>query len=216
MPDELVIEYALDTPRPGYRFKPPTKGVSQDTLNAVWRSAMPRGQGWGADGFTGARSLKCFPVGARLVAASEVHVTGEEDEMGRRGLRRAEIELISARDYAAWLDARLASIPASIREAAGQQMAGYVWQRVLDRVLLRGGKRVVLTASYRGPESWQTVEALVLRLVTSPGIRMFEGWGSLTSFTTLAMTWQDEGQIVGVPRQNIGRGRGASVIEVEI
>lgn len=212
MPD-LVIEYALEGKRPGYGFRPPLDGVDERTQAAVWRQAMPRGQGWGADAFAGAQSLKCFPIDGGRMAVSSVTVTDQSDELGRRGIRRAGVSIVPARDYPAYLQARLDALPREVREAAGEQFVGYLWQRIVDRALLRG-RRVVLTAPYTGPASWQYVEALVLRLVTSPGIRLFEGWGPLTSFTTLALDWRDEGQIVGVPRGRLDGARGVSVIHV--
>jgi len=210
----LVIEYATGGKRPGYRFRPPVDGIDEATRSAVWRHAMPRGQGWGAEGFAGARSLKCFPVGRGAVAVSTICVTDQADELGRRGIRRAEVELLPAAAYPAFLEQKLAAIPAPIREAASHQLMSYLWQRIVDRALLRGSRCVVLTAPYTGPEGWQHIEALILRLVTSPGIRMFEGWGVLTPFTTLALDWRDEGQIVGVPSASLRRGRGASIIGV--
>lgn len=203
----LIIEYALDASpprgldgmRPGYRFRPPVEGFDERTLNAVWRQAMPRGQGWGADALTGARSLKCFPLAGGLVAVSNVVVTDQADEMGRRGIRRAEIDLLDARGYPAWLEGRLADTPAAIREAAGQRLAGALLRRMLNRALLRGGRQVALAHPYRSADAWQVIEALVLRLVTSPGVRLLEGWGPHTSFTTLALETQDESQIVALP-----------------
>src|SRR5690606_41945434 len=74
----LVIEYATGGKRPGYRFRPPVDGIDEATRSAVWRHALPRGQGWGAEGFAGARSLKCFPVGRGTVA-----VRSEERRVGK-------------------------------------------------------------------------------------------------------------------------------------
>lgn len=211
---ELVIEYTLGARHPGYRFRPPTDGIDAAVLNAVWRQAMPRGQGWGAEAFAGACSLKGFPAGPNIMAVSQVTVTGQRDELGRRGIRQASVRLLAPAEYLAFLDDRIARLPADVREEAGQRFVGYLWRRILDRALLRGGRRVVLTAPYAGPASWLHVEALALRLVTSPGIRAFEGWGPLTPFTTLALDWRDEGQVVGVPGASAQRGRGASVIDV--
>src|SRR5690606_35321416 len=186
-------------------------GVDERTQAAVWRQAMPRGQGWGADAFAGAQSLKCFPIDGGRMAVSSVTVTDESDELGRRGIRRAGVSIVPARAYRGYGQARRDARPREVREAAGEQFVGYRWQRIVDRALLRG-RRVVRTAPYTGPASWQYVEALVLRLVTSPGIRLFEGWGPLTPFTTLALDWRDEGQIVGVPRNYLDGARGVSVI----
>src|SRR5690606_24009966 len=83
------------------------------------RQAMPRGQGWGADALAGAQSLKCFPVGGGQMAVSSVTVTGQSDELGRRGIRRAEVSLVPARDYPAVIQARLDALPREVREAAG-------------------------------------------------------------------------------------------------
>jgi hypothetical protein len=211
----LVIDYALAGTHPGYRFRPPTNGVDRATLDAVWRGAMPRGQGWGAEALAGARSLKAFPVDGRTMALSTVVVTDQQDELGRRGIRRAEIDLILAGEYPARLAERIGALSPAAVDAAGGRLGGYVWQRVLDRVLLRGRRQVVLAHPYRSPEDWQIVEALILRLVTSPGIRVFEGWGPLTPFTTLALGRGDEGRVVGMPQAAARAGRGGAVVRVD-
>ncbi len=78
-----------------------------------------------------------------------------------------------------------------------------MWQRVWDRVLLRGGRQVTFTHPYSGPGAWQRVEALVLRLVASPGVRLLEGWGPLVPFTTLALDAADGGRVVALPAGHV-------------
>ncbi len=53
---DLVLEYVLNSRRPGYNFTTPTNGFSDSTLKAIWQQAMPRGQGWRH--YIGAQSLK--------------------------------------------------------------------------------------------------------------------------------------------------------------
>lgn len=196
---DLVIAYTLDGKRPGYQFVTGAAGVPEAVRHTVWRHAMPRGQGWGAEGLEGARALKTFPAGDGRMAISEVVVTGEADEMGRRGIRRAEVTLIGSDAYPAALDARYRALDPAARQWAVEQMLGFVWQRVWDRVLLRGGRQVTFSHPYAGPPGWQRVEALVLRLVTSPGVRLLEGWGPLVPFTTLALDAADGGRVVALP-----------------
>src|SRR5690606_41939715 len=108
----LVIEYATGGKRPGYRFRPPVDGIDEATRSAVWRHAMPRGQGWGAEGFAGARSLKGFPVGRGTVAVSTICVPDPADELGRRGIRRAGCELWPGAAFSAFTQHTLAPLRA--------------------------------------------------------------------------------------------------------
>lgn len=210
---DLILEYALDGHRPGYAFRPPTDGFTRATLDAVWRGAMPRGQGWGGESLRGAGSLKSFRVDDRTMALSRVTVTDQADELGRRGIRRAEIDLIPCAAYQARLHDRLDALPAASRLAAGERLGSYLWKRILDKALLRARRQVVLTRPYASIADWQVVEALVLRIVTSPGLQMLEGWGPLTTFTTLALDWREESQVVALPWGAAARA-GAAAIRV--
>ncbi len=209
---QLVIEYALDSLHPGYRFKPPADGFDEQTLKTIWRWAMPRGQGWGAEIYTGARSLKCFPIDARSVAVSVVTVTDQEDEMGRRGIRRAEVTVMPPDEYGRFLESTLRAFPAPIRDAAARRVSAVVWKRLINKVVprLKDGKQVVLAHPYRDPEAWQVIEVLVLRLVTSHTIRMIEGWGRVTPFTTLALDWREEAGIVALPLEKARERQGGA------
>ena len=215
MPD-LIIEYGLDGGQPGYRFKPPVGGFSEEVLRTIWRCAMPRGQGWGGNDYIGARSLKCFPVDAYTVALSLVTVTDQEDEMGRRGIRRAEITLVPARDHLVHLERRLETYPPSVYAAAHRRLTPYLWRRILDKAVpkLKRGQPVVLAHPYTGPQSWQVMEALMLKLVTSRAVRLIEGWGAVSSFTTLALDWRDESRLVALPLDRAQALRGVTVIVI--
>lgn len=210
---DLILEYVLDGQRPGYAFQQPTDGFSQATLDAIWRGAMPRGQGWGDESLHGAVSLKTFRVDEQWMALSRVTVTDQADELGRRGIRRAKIDLVPRTAYQARLHDQLDTLPAEARLAAGERLGDYLWKRILDKALLRARRQVVLVHPYVGVTAWQVVEALILRIVTSPGLQLLEGWGPLTTFTTLACDWREESQVVGLPRDAADRS-GAAAIRV--
>jgi hypothetical protein len=211
---KLIIEYVLDGKRPGYNFRPPTDGFDDATLKAVWRSAMPRGQGWGTDSFLGSRSVKTFPIDRSRMAVSEVLVTGQQDEQGRRGIRRAEITVMNHSAYLAHLQARLKHYPKPVQDAAERRLNRFVWRRIVDRALLRSGQQIVLAHPYRHADDWQLVEALILHLVTSKRMRLIEGWGFTSPFTTLALDHRDESRIVALPLDKTGKIRKASVIRL--
>lgn len=198
----LIIEYVLDSRRPGYTFTAGTDGHSQAVLDDVWRGAMPRGQGWRA--YTGARSLKCFPVaGGRRMAISTVTVTDAADESGRRGIRRAEVVLIDRRDYLDALQARLDAMPDPVRGTADRLLTLWRWKRILNRATPKMRERagqIVLSAPYATPEAWRAIEAAVLRVVTSRRLRAVKGWAALPTLTTLALTPHDGGRVVALPQ----------------
>ncbi|NJL56806.1 hypothetical protein HC928_17885 [bacterium] len=81
----LVIEYVHEGHQRGYNFTSPTDGYTDAALKQVWRGAMPRGQGWGAEGLAGAHALKSFVLDDGRVALSRVTVTDQADDAGRRG-----------------------------------------------------------------------------------------------------------------------------------
>ena len=195
----LTIEYHLDGMQPGYRFAPGSDPVDEVTRRAVWRSAMPRGQGWGDAAYRAARSIKLFETGRGQVAASAVRVTEMVDEMGRAGIRRAEVTLMRVSAYRAFVEASFDAYPRAVRQAAHDRLGSTMWRRVLNKALLRAQQQIVLAYPYHGPDDWQLVEALVMRLVTAPGVRWVEGWGTTPSFTTLALDWREESRVVALP-----------------
>ena len=96
---QLVLEYVFEGHKRGYNITSPTNGFNDDTLKTVWRNAMPRGQGWGADAYIGARSLKSFPLPDGRIALADVHVTGLHDESGRGGIRKAVVDIMQPGEY---------------------------------------------------------------------------------------------------------------------
>ncbi len=211
----LVIEYQLDSKRPGYAFREPTNGYSDALLKAVWRQAMPRGQGWGTDIYRGARATKCFPLGGGLVALSKMVVTDQADEQGRRGIRRVEIDVLREPDVIPALRARLEAYPESIRTAAQSRLNVPRWMEIIDRALpkLSGSEsQVILAHPYSGPEAWQMIEVMVLELATAWLLRAVPGWGRLFSFTTLALTHDGESRLLAVPLDRVRQMHDAPAI----
>lgn len=208
----LVIDYRLEGKRPGYGWVGSTEGFDEQVLNKVWRGALPRGKGWGEARLVGARSTKGFRVDPRIMALSDAVVTDREDEGGRRGIRKAAIELVPQWRYTEHLQGRLAELPAA---AAERKLTLTRWLRVIERLLPKLNRKrsqVVLSHPYESPEQWRTVEALVYTLASSGMVKTV--WGGLVSFTTLALTNQAETRIVAVPHAFRSQVRGVPVIDL--
>ncbi len=212
MMPHLVIEYVLQGYAPGYNFTTPTNGFDDETLKTIWRSAFPRGQSWA--NYTGLRALKCFPVKENLYALSEVTVTDMQDEAGRKGIRRAEIDLFTTAECIDHLNARFERYPAEVHRRLDRKLSLNEWRKILDRTLPRfkGEPQVILTHPFKDATDWQIIEALVLKLALCR-IGPIKRWGSLASFTTLALDYRDESSIVAIPKQHIN-GIKAPVIDV--
>ena len=190
----LVIEYVFEGHRRGYNFTSPTDGYDDDVLKAIWRYAMPRGQGWGAEVYGGARSIKCFALNYGEVAVSEVTVTSLEDENGRRGIRRAVVDVMSANVFAHHLRSRLDGYPAEVRMVANEKYA-YV-QRNFPR--LKKDKSLILGHTFTTPQDWWVMEALVLKLVIKP-LKQMQHWEGFVPFTTLALDYHNSSRVVALP-----------------
>jgi hypothetical protein len=211
--DPLVIEYVFDGHKRGYNFTSPTRGLDDAVLKTVWRQAMPRGQGWGATPFIGAKSLKCFPVSERVVALSSVVVTDLADEGGRRGIRRAEIRLMTSDECIEQLRAQLAAYAEPIQTRLERLPTLGQWKRIVDEMLpkVRRDAQAVLTAPYAGPDSWLLVEALILKIVTSRKLTL-TSHRKLVPFTTLALNYHDESPLVAIPNAQIAHVEGIAPI----
>lgn len=200
MNPSLVIDYVLEGENRGYNFITPTDHLAPATVRTIWRQAMPRGQGWNAARYLAAHSLKCIPLENGRVAFSDVVVTAMQDEVGRQGIRRAEVQIAPAADYQSLMQARYAALPLAVRTAAEDKIGLGLWKRVFDKTLpkLKGDSQIILAHPYTNAEAWQVVEAVVLRLAMA---RLVKGWGKFTPFTTLALDYREESRLVAVPQE---------------
>lgn len=208
---ELTIDYLLEGTRRGYNFTSPTEGVDTASLKAIWRSAMPRGQGW--EHYPGAASLKCFPLDSGEAAICDVTLTDLQDEVGRRGIRRAAIQLAAPAEYRHTLRERLHALPPATVEEAERRLYSREWELLFKKY--RDAKKpksivkpqTILAYPYSA-DGWRFVEACILLLATrstlltnlieiSPTINPFAD--RLLSFTTLALDFREEGRIVALP-----------------
>jgi hypothetical protein len=202
---QLVLEYVFEGHKRGYNFTSPTRGFSDEILKAIWRTAMPRGQGWGADGYQGAHSLKCFVLEGGGVAISDVTVTDQRDESGRAGIRHAVIDVMPPDDYPAYLERRWESYPHAVRAHAERRLNS-LRGRINDRALPKFNKepQIIFAARYATPTNWQVVEALIVQLMRSPTAVM-RRWGKVIPFTTLALDHREESRVVVLPEDRAQR-----------
>jgi hypothetical protein len=195
----LVIEYVLQGYNPGYNFTTPTSGIDEDNLKVIWRNAFPRGQGWA--NYVGAQSIKVFQIKDNLYAVSDMTVTDIQDEAGRKGIRRAEIDLYSLSACIAHLNARLRGYSSDILKQLESKSFPSEWHRILEHTVRKskGEPQAILNHPFSG--NWQMMEALILKLALSrPG--MMKHWGKLPSFTTLALEYREESRIVALPKEH--------------
>lgn len=212
---QLTISYLLEGTRRGYNFTSPTDGVDPETLKAVWRGAMPRGQGW--ENYPGATSLKCFPLESGEAALCDVMLTDQQDEVGRRGIRRATINILPPQAYQRLLIDRLHALPTALVAKAERRLGSREWELLFRKY--RDAKKpktilkpqTILAYPY-SIDGWRFVEACILLLATrstllanlievSPAINPFAD--RLLSFTTLALDYREEGRIVALPLDKV-------------
>ncbi len=198
----LVIEYVHEGHQRGYNYTSPTHGYDDETLKLIWRSAMPRGQGWGAEVYAEALSLKCFPVDAYHIAVANVLVTDQVDDAGRRGIRRAEIAVYTNNDYLHFLQDKLAGYSPIVRATAERMLTICQRTRLIEKTLpkFRREPQLILTHSYTSPASWQVIEAVIIRLALNPVVPM-RRWGAFIPFTTLALDYREESRMVALPKE---------------
>ncbi|MFQ3568373.1 MAG: hypothetical protein SNJ59_15395 [Aggregatilineales bacterium] len=225
---ELTIDYVLDGRRRGYNFTTPTDGIDANTLKALWREAMPRGQGWGEAVFADARSLKVFSIASGEVAVCTMTMTDLRDELGRGGIRRVAIQLMTPEAAERDLRARLYELPSSIVKAAEDKLISRDWQllvkkhREAQQIKSIFKPQTILTFPY-SREGWVFVEACILLLVTratlltnlieiSPRVNPFAD--RILSFTTLALDPRGESRIIGLPLERLAPFEGLPAIDI--
>jgi hypothetical protein len=191
---QLVLEYVFEGHKRGYNITSPTNGFNDDTLKTVWRNAMPRGQGWGAEAYVNARSLKSFTLPDGRIALADVNVTGLKDESGRGGIRKAVVDIMQPGEYLDALRARLSRYPQNVLAEANRK-PGFGRRRIPK---VQGDAQVVLAHPYTTVDTWQMIEALVLTEAVELLDRRWLG-SKYFPFTTLALEYRDESQVVVLP-----------------
>ncbi|MCC6616878.1 MAG: hypothetical protein IT320_25625 [Anaerolineae bacterium] len=199
----LLIEYRTEGRQRGYGFTSSTAGYDDETLKRIWRAAMPRGNGWAE--YVGVRSLKCFPLDDRRLALATVTVTDQQDESGRRGIRRAEVQVMAAEACAAYLRRHLLTYPANISRQIDRLPTTRQWGTIVGRMMPGFGKKqkqLVLTRGF-ADDRWQIMEGVIVKLALAlqVGIRRYHG---VVPFTTLALDPREEMPLVGVPEARLG------------
>jgi len=86
-------------------------------------------------------------------------------------------------------------------------------EQIINRSLpkMKGSPQVIISRPYQGIGDWQIVEALVIKLALSRTGPM-RRWGKIIPFTTLALDFHDESNLVALPKQQISAG--ISTIEI--
>lgn len=204
----LEIGYVLEGERRGYNFTTPTDGLAPDALKAIWRNAMPRGQGW--NDYPAARTLKCFGLETGEAVVCSVTVTDQVDEVGRRGIRHADVYVMTLKEYRADLLNRLNQLPPAIITQAEKALNSREWELLFRKYRELSKPRTMIKPqtilAYDG--DWAFMEACVLLLMTrstllanllevSPAINPFAD--RVFTFTTFALDYRDEGRLVALP-----------------
>jgi hypothetical protein len=223
----LRLEYVLTGRQRGYQFTSDTRGVPPEQLKRIWRHAIPRGSSWSDPAYRGARALKCFALddtGAGRVAVCDVIGTDQVDEVGRTGIRRAEIHVMTIADYDAHVRERLARCTPDVTREAERRLNAHNWELLLKKQMSDGHSplkpQTVFTADY-SPENWQIVEACLLLLATratlltnlielTPKINPFAD--RVLSFTTLALDARDESRLVAIPAARAAHLKGVPFV----
>lgn len=191
---QLVIEYSLEGHRRGYDFTSPTQNYDEDVLKTIWRNAMPRGQGWSDPLYKEARSIKCFPLPDDRIAVSETTVTDLTDENGRRGIRRAVIDVMSRRVFAHHIQSRVAGYPEHV-----QLEANRLHERVkYSAPRLKKDMPLILTRAFTTAQAWWPMEAVIMRLSIDPPHPQNRRPAS-PYFTTLALNYRNESPLLAIP-----------------
>jgi hypothetical protein len=210
---QLIIEYVFEGYRRGYNFTTPTRGIDEQMVKTIWRNAMPRGQGWG--GYIGASSLKCFPIGDHQLALCEVTITDQQDESGRRGIRRAVIDLMDADTCLQQLKTRLDNYPPAVLNALEKKPSLRHWKQIVERSMpkFRQETQVILARTYSTADNWQEVEALVVKIAVSC-LGKARHWGRVIPFTTMALDHREELRLIAIPSQQIRASDELPVVEI--
>lgn len=207
--NHLVIEYVFEGHKRGYNFTTPTHAYDDATIKTIWKHAMPRGQGWGAETYIGSRAIKCFPLLDGRVALSETIVTDLADETGRRGIRRAVIEIFRPIALNAYFRARLATYDLNI-----QNVANILHNRIYHRFPNRNNAPFILAYPYRSTLLWRVIEACMFQLMLNMP-RSLQNRPMPYHFTTLALDYRDESPIVVIPTEKASQITDAPVFMLQ-
>lgn len=218
----LHIAYVLTGAQRGYTLSADA-GVPADAQKAIWREALPRGQGWDDPAFTGARSLHCWPLGAGMAALSHTTITDQRDELGRGGIKQAHIVYGTLREIATALHDRLTVLPGHTLATAESALASQAWGLLFSRYrenMPAMKPRTLLTFPYT-PAGWLFIEACMLLLATratllanlievTPQINPLAD--RMLSFVTLTLDPREQSRLLALPAAHAARWPGVPMI----
>jgi hypothetical protein len=207
----LIIEYITEGKERGYNFTSPTRSYSEDVIKTIWKNAMPRGQGWGA--YIGAESRKCFGLSDGRIALSHMVVTDAQDEIGRRGIRRTVIDVVTPSEYPRVLKTMLDLIPVSIQRDADHHLRQWEQNRAFPSNQIRRAKQLIFAHLYSTYVDWRVVEAVMLKIALAPPSQL-RFLHQPFSFTTMALDNREESTLVGMPYDKTGNAGNAPVMRV--
>lgn len=179
------IHLTIDNiPGRGYDFVSKPQDIKNDMLREIWRNALPRGSAW--QRYSDVHILKAFPVHDFGFAISMIVVKMESDDFGRKGVLKAEIDLMGSKDYLLYLD--------KISNKSQNRVKSLKMNQLVPKLVL--GQQIILTRRYLGWQDWSdNVEATIAQLVLSLPLRL----NLKISFTTFALDHLGESQIVAIP-----------------
>jgi hypothetical protein len=111
--------------------------------------------------------------------------------------------------YRHHLQSRLAGYPSDVQAAAERKRAAI--QRSMPRLKRR--QPLMLASTFTTARDWWTIEVLVLKLAAAP-IGPMRRWGDVIPFTTLALDYRDESNVVAVPANHTVHLDGVPIMDI--
>jgi hypothetical protein len=126
------------------------------------------------------------------------------DESGRGGIRRAVVSVMQPGEYLEVLKTHLSQYSDALHR--------HIEHRSLPNP--RGDKQLIFCHPYADAARWQTVEAMILRQALRLASNGIIRSGRIIPFTTLALDYHDEGQIVVLPEDKARTVKNENVVRL--
>lgn len=199
----ISMRYVPDGSERGYQFESPVGKFSETELTTIWENAFAKGRGW--SDYVHSRSLKAFPLG-KQIAVSTTTVTDQQDSHGRVGIRRVDVDVMSAKGYQAWLRRRWQEFPKDVTERVNLLVDSLKFDLEYFFRSYPARKQIAFVHPFVSPEEWLYVEALIFKLSQAQGGFLRQGGflqrrGKPLFFTTLALQSPHESRHVAIPAQ---------------
>ena len=172
--------------------------LSEVEKKAIWLNSLPEGSNWNLPQYRNKKITKTFSINGKF-AVSTIEVTSDSDEIGRKGLLNARINLYSQKKYKEWLHEEFHRINHSLYLNEVSTTIQVIFQRIKN--LKFQDSRLAIYRPFNNQKDIEYNFALLISLCVNDNLRTkIANWHQQLTFTSFALSPRDSSSIICLPQ----------------